>query len=219
MPPNDQRIAKPLIMGPRSIRAWHQNAKTQTRRLVRPQPEQRGWEVWQNDEGIWEYWYKRYPGAGFGNAPVRQPYAVGDLLWIREALRRLDSRAALGDSLGIIAYAADDSLLAGPNEGFLVWHWKRDKLPAMFCPRWASRYYAKVLAVRPERLQDISVEDCVAEGMPSYTRAKGVLSATPPDHRWWYMEWWDELHRKREHKWEANPWVWVYGLEEAGAST
>ena len=211
---NDTQIAKPLIFCPRSILAWQRGAKTQTRRLMKTltgiQPLE-GLSVVQS-EGIW------VAQGEIAFELLHQPYALGDVLWIREALVRSDD--------DMVLYAADSvacpDLTHRIDEVGLpqaIWNWKRNTPPAMFMPRWACRYYARVVSMRPERLQDISVEDCVAEGMPAYTRAKGVLSATPPDHRWWYIEWWNALHRKPEHKWESNPWVWVYGLEDANGST
>ena len=202
---------KPLLFCARSVRAWQMGAKTQTRRLVRPQPPDDGdWQL-AHVNRLWGWWLSvgEEPGDYDCLGLKRQPYAVGDLLWIREGLIR--------GSNALMLYGAD-SVLVRRKGVIAIWQWKRPKLPAMFMPRWACRYYARVVSVRPERLRDISMEDCIAEGMPSYTRAKGVLSLTPPDHRWWYIEWWDQLHRKPEDQWEANPWVWVYVLEEASAS-
>jgi hypothetical protein len=94
----------------------------------------------------------------------------------------------------------------------LPWH------PSIFMPRWASRITLEVMKVRVERLQDITLEDVAAEGIGRYTFAKGVLSETPPDPRWKFIELWDAINAKRGFGWEVNPWVWVVEfrrLEEA----
>ena len=131
--------AKPLIMCTRSIRAWQQNAKTQTRRLVRPQPINPRWYLRQQEyDGRWAWWTHLQDGRDCWAAKVRQPHADDALLWIREALIRGPSAEVL--------YAAD-SVLAGTKGLTSIWHWQHSKLPSMFVPRWSCRYYAKVLTV------------------------------------------------------------------------
>lgn len=203
--PNDAP-AKPLIFCPRSIRAWQANAKTQTRRLARPLPERDDWKLWQDSQGRW-WWYERRPRAGFALFPVRQPYAVGDICWLREGLKR--------GRFGYVLYTANPlDYLREEDDGLVrKWpsHWKRNRLPAMFMPRWACRHYAKVLAVYPERLQDITDEDAVAEGT-----LVGICVPTTwyeGKSRNLYSEWWAELHRKPGTQWEDNPWIWKYALE------
>jgi len=212
----EKETMKPLIFGPRSIVAWQQHAKTQTRRLVRPQPlEGYGYVVEQSERGLWTavatietYWR--------AEDQLRQPYAVGDICWIREALKR--------GRFGYIIYAANPlDYLREEDEGLArQWPWKRDKLPAMFMPRWACRYYAKVASVRAERLRDMSHADGVAEGtLVGLTFKNFAPTATwyPGKTRQLYLEWWDSLHRKPGTRSRDNPWVWVYGLEVVDAST
>ena len=79
----------------------------------------------------------------------------------------------------------------------------------MYMPRWASRITLEIKRISVERVQDITWEDCKAEGTPSYTAARGALADDPPDARWKYIETWDELNAKRGYAWDTNPWVWV----------
>jgi len=190
---------KPMIFGTRSILAWQAGAKTQTRRLVNPQPTDNQ-KLYQDDEGRW-WWWERQGAIGFRLSPMRQPYAVGTLLWIREALIWQDD---------MVAYAADQKLVSYEG-GIACWRWDANRLPGMFMPRWACRYYGRVTERWPERLQEISDEDAVAEG---------VLVGNDPMIRYsgqyhgWYMDWWDSLHTKPGTRSEDNPWVWRYGVEE-----
>lgn len=203
---------KPLIYGTRSIIAWRQGAKTQTRRLVNPQPDEPSWKL-RELHGGWGYLQPGWPPSSppkrvYWLAKVRQPYAVGDLLWIREGLMKyIHTRY----KTSYVIYQADHTL--APPKGLMrEWEWQRDKLPAMFMPRWACRYYAKVLCVRPERLQDISDEDALAEGALVGNELRHHYDA---QYHGWYFQWWDELHKKPGTRSEDNPWVWVYGLEAA----
>ena len=208
--PNDGR-AKPLIYCTRSILAWQAKAKTQTRRLIKTLTGTlplEGLSVVQ-DSRICDEWVAQDERCF---ELLHQPYAMGQLLWIREALERYSD---WGDGRPVAVYGADYELapVHGPVH---PWTWKRDKLPAMFMPRWACRYYARVVSVRPERLQDISEADMIAEGtMIGVGYSKPVMvNAYHGTRQNLYLQWWDELHRKPEHKSEASPWVWVYGLEE-----
>jgi len=78
-----------------------------------------------------------------------------------------------------------------------------------FMPRWASRILLEITDVRVERLQDISLNDCKAEGIPQFSFARGALSDTPPDPRWKFIELWDEINAKSGYPWASNSWVWV----------
>ena len=213
--PND---AKPLIMGTRSILAWQRGTKTQTRRLVRPQPLDR-LAVVRAAEGIW------FGGEAKGDPLFElksQPYAVGDLLWIREALVRAepiddpDVPDWILTRKDVPVYEADRAMI--PNwTAEMPWTWKRDKLPAMFMPRWACRYYAKVVSVRPEQLIDIGDEDAVAEG--TLVGLDLCSLGYRGDAHNLYHDWWDSMHKKPGTRSQDNPWVWVYGLESADAGT
>jgi len=212
----EKQAARPLIYGKRSVIAWRQGAKTQTRRLVNPQPLNPHWYLKQQEsDGRWAWWTRLQDGRGCWAANVRQPYAVGDLLWIREALRRFREPPDMGDR-GLVVYAADGHFaLDGDQE--CDWRWKRDKLAAMFMPKWACREYGRVLSVQPERLQDISDGDMIAEGTMvgvGFTRPVMVNAYHGTRHNL-YFAWWDDLHKKPGTRSEDTPWVWVYGLGKA----
>lgn len=91
---------------------------------------------------------------------------------------------------------------------------------SMLMPRWAARFVDTVIAVRPERLQDISTEDCYAEGivdtgngcgyvdLPNGTRSHALAKVC-------YMQLINALHG--HGTWNSNPWVWVYTMSPAKA--
>jgi hypothetical protein len=67
-----------------------------------------------------------------------------------------------------------------------------------------SRLTLRITGVNVERLQEISDEDCIKEG---------VDPKTTTDINNYFRNLWNSTHKKLEEKWEANPWVWVYEYE------
>ena len=66
-------------------------------------------------------------------------------------------------------------------------------------PRWASRLTLRITDVRVQRVQDITKEDCAAEGLA-------------PDDFGGFCDLWGSLH-KDEESWHSNPWVWAITFE------
>jgi len=92
------------------------------------------------------------------------------------------------------------------------YHWEHGKSPlkwrsSIFMPRWASRITLEIISVKIERLQDVSEEDAVAEGMfePYGCRSESGLNY---EMRSQFKNCWDSINRKK-YPWESNPWVWV----------
>lgn len=80
----------------------------------------------------------------------------------------------------------------------------------LFMPRWASRLTLEVTDVRVQRVQEISEEDAVAEGLPPYEYGTCPYVPTSGEktaatHR--FRELWDSLNAKRGYGWDENPWV------------
>ena len=192
------------------VQATIDGRKTQTRRVLKPQPEivdmlaseeQESLEIENRlfgEEGRWIVLAKPLPDE------------AGVLRWVREPWRTIEDwnhrpPRDLPPAVAPIQYEATQQ---GQVSGKLR--------PGMFLPRWASRLTLEVTAVRVERLQDISEEDAVAEGA---WRAKasgrfadnyatmavaGIWFATA---RGWYADLWDRINGPGA--WAANPWVIV----------
>lgn len=81
----------------------------------------------------------------------------------------------------------------------------RDRVPAMFMPRWASRLTLRIVGVTVERVRDIDDIGAILEGCtPDGT-------VCPRDE---YMLVWDEIYAKEpEKQWAANPWVFDINFE------
>lgn len=92
-------------------------------------------------------------------------------------------------------------------------------LPSIHMPRWACRLLLEVTEVRVQRVQEISEDDAVAEGVKHCVRdlatcADGSVDsceevAMSLDSRRAFAALWDSINAKRGYSWESNPWVWA----------
>lgn len=73
-------------------------------------------------------------------------------------------------------------------------------------PRWASRITLEVTEVRVQRLQAISEEDAVAEGLTPGRRDEQARQLSWG--RLGFMELWESINGKRA-PWSSNPSVWA----------
>ncbi|WP_416406559.1 hypothetical protein RCH27_08875 [Paracidovorax citrulli] len=206
---------RPILFSAPMVRALLAGSKTQTRRPLKPQPAPNhphdGGTKWVLKDGL------HVPVGSVGHLSVREkqglrcPYGQpGDRLWVREAWRTVAEADALPPR--------------DLNEAHRIWN-EADaphqpgagKLrPGMFMPRWASRTILDVTAVRVERLQDISDEDCVAEGCGATKDAIGVHFTTPPAEtipRGMFRDLWESINGPGS--WDANPWVWAVTFSPA----
>lgn len=225
---------RPILFSGEMVRAILGGRKTQTRHGIKPQPPEGAVDLtlcWPHKgEYMPRHWLDRFGlmwGENtFGNGRLERKFTAcpygqpGDHLWVRETWCEIDNSdfdVTFRDSLQErwIDYRATPAFAepgvshpggwenAPDDPDALRWR------PSGQMPRWASRITLEIVDVRVDRVQDISWDDCQAEGQPGYTFAKGVLSENPPDPRWWFIEKWNSLNAKRGFPWESNPYVWV----------
>lgn len=191
------------------VRAILDGRKTQTRRIVMPQP-----KVSAAGNLIGE-WLSRPLGGLLLPKPqdivIHCPYGQpGDRLWVREAWRttgdggRCDDTPPRDLQPHRVWYEADGAAPADECVG--------KYRPSMFMPRWASRVTLEVIGVRVERLQSISEADAIAEGIeqtPDGFSVDGGRHFHAASARMSYASLWDSLNDARGYAWDGNPWVWV----------
>ena len=218
-----------LIFQGWGVRAIIAGTKTQTRRVVKPQPPAHctylckainGW-AWTDGSTIdYDYFPK-------DREALVCPYGVpGDRLWVRETFAlqcncdcenppfddgrpiKRTVEGEWGERWWQPHYQATDPPPAlcceSPrckccSEGEPGPHWK----PSIHMPRWASRLLLEITDVRVQRVQDITEEDAKAEGM----------IGSPLNGKVWHREnfsgSWDAINAKRGFGWDVNPWVWA----------
>lgn len=105
----------------------------------------------------------------------------------------------------VIAYRATSPIEFCDGDGFGGEFANRDDMPrwrpSIHMPRWACRVVLEVTGVRVERLQDISAEDCIAEGLSTNLREHDAVIHLRDQFR--------DLWTSTGGDWDANPWVWV----------
>lgn len=229
---------RPILFSGPMIRALLDDTKTQTRRIIDPQPEpfKDGWR-WEANK-ITYGWPEDIPKSELAyHINHLCPYGqAGDYLWCRESWRAApayDDVAPRNIPIGSrIWYEADEV----PEIGY---RWGKLR-PSIFLPRWASRITLELTSVRVERVQDISEEDARAEGIRpylppvpfpadwprnsegKYTAAYGTeynqdRSGYATSARNAFQGLWDSINARRGYSFESNPWVWCLGFRRVEA--
>lgn len=204
------------------VKALLAGTKTNTRRIVKPQPDTtHGGEPYWSIGGLRTSWIKRPAGAEphWGNNPLLSPYGeTGDRLWVRETFfawgrwetrysakkkrdewHFIDMTLECGESYLYAADGVSDTQAFIKRRGGVEpMYWKR---PAIFMPRAASRILLEITDTTAERLNSISCMDAWAEGIgvpgQHYDIAEGVQM---------YRVLWEEINGAGS--WDANPLVW-----------
>lgn len=225
--------ARPILMSGPMVRSTIDGIKTQTRRIVKPQPflDAMGNFCSPGKKGQHSCWGQRIDGAPCTRDFVKSrcPYGIpGDLLWVRETWavgkcadglkpRELSRRCWIYENGGLWYEGQEPTHPISPRGA---------PRSSMFMPRWASRLTLEITDVRVERLQDISKSDAEAEGIeyairpfgdwkliPGIWDFEGLVNDgeqrgdPPPAIKYAYL--WNSINAKAGTRWADNPWVWV----------
>lgn len=214
--------ARPILMSAPMVRALLEGRKTQTRRVVKPQPSDDGdieeCQTYPNEFFLWS--------GGERQPSFLCPYGKpGDLLWVRETWQ-LHSKAT---DLGKVVYRASEAASHTEFHELVPVSLIGDMKPKPFqegwrsslhMPRWASRLTLELTEVRVERLQEISEANAIAEGIEPVHTGAGELCgyanyqylgegigyfADDPIKS--YASLWESINGPGS--WEVNPWVWA----------
>lgn len=184
---------RPILFSAPMVRALLDGRKTQTRRILKPQPTVNGHGLL-----IWERTPDYIQGTPEDLAHG-QRIKVGDRLWVRETWQGLtcgDFRPTKHEPCEVRYFSTDPCADLDVEARGYAWR------PSIFMPRWASRITLHVTKVRVKRLQDITRGDAIEEGCPFANMAIG------PDPRDWFRAIWAEINEPGA--WNANPWVVAY---------
>lgn len=232
-------IERPILYSAPMVRAILEGRKTQTRRIMNPQPvhvqhhvhkgkviyegEHRMW-CWKDLvlENIWD----------FPNNDDRKTLAsqcpkgkVGDRLWVKET--------SIVSPKGFGVHASDSDIFDKDGERRIVQYlatnpnrdgannYKLKATPSIFMPRWASRILTENIFVRVEKLKEITESDSIAEGIEPIQGGTHLWKnySNRMDESDWlrspidsYRSLWRSINGP--DSWDANPFVWVIDFKE-----
>ena len=199
---------RPLLMSGPMIRAVLDGTKTQTRRVLKPQPEYSEAEMYSRSQGELLVGDLATNEVVFSrrNAPaqvVKVRPQLDDRIYVREAWRTWESVDHLPPrdltQVETVQFEAD-----GKTENGMTMSRPGKFRQGMHMPRWASRLTLVVTDVRVQRVRDISRQDCVAEGCKGFVSNDGEDGETPEEE---FQGLWNTLNADRGYGWAVNPWV------------
>lgn len=208
----------PILFNTEMVRAILDGRKSCTRRLVKPQPDEKhtfplGFvtdSTEKKEAGCFGFGIDEYGGS---IQYAKPPYQPGDTMYVRETwykgLERYIYRADYSDT---------EKFYRDGKEIEMKWH------PSIHMPKEAARIWLKVTDVRVERLQEITENGAKAEGISEeWARSWWKPIYNDPDSGGYpkyrdtfAYEVWDSTIKKSDlerYGWDANPWVWVIEFE------
>lgn len=181
--------------------------KTQTRRIIKPQP------ILDKNVGIkrkgYMYGLEYTKEETFRNflSCVKPPYQVGEIVAVAQPYKDI--------------FSPDETLYVTQGEGYRM-------VKAKNIAGWNNKLYVcadlmphqiRITNVRIEQLQDISDEECIKEGVRNILddqhfiiNGRGEHSIVSYSTKIAYAQLMDKISGKGT--WDANPWVWVYEFEK-----
>lgn len=187
---------RPILMTTENAQKCHDGTKTQTRRIMKVQPDDDA-KILMGELGA------SHGVAYIGNAQsgglvtrVQSPFGiVGDRLWVREAWAPChECPYEIYKGQNVKNCPSCDASTSGLR-------WK----PSLYMPRWACRTVLEITDVRVERLKDISPADALAEGVFCPDVGYAQHGDRAPVLLYGFL--WESIHGTGS--WAMNPWVWV----------
>lgn len=210
---------KPILFNTEMVRAILDGSKTCTRRVIKPQPDEKNTyplgfitdSTEKKEVGCFGFAANEY-GSSIQYVKPPYRYAPGDILYVRETVWQkigyyLDIDGETKPSwYNEFKYVASDEK---PETG---WNYSWAKRPSIHMPKEAARIWIKVTDVSVERLQDIDGKGCVKEGIEE----EPLKDIGDEFVKGMFHDLWDSIIKKSDldrYGWDANPWVWVIEFE------
>lgn len=228
---------KPILFNTEMVKAIQEGRKSQTRRLVKPQPEtlpdhllEAGMNIIRKGKLCKLHEPYSYAARTRGELiakPVKPPCQPGDILWVRETCCRDAGRYMYRAN-----YADNEKFYRNGQEVNICWK------PSIHMPKEAARIFLRVKNVRVELLRNAFFTDgaaimevqkegvdigetcraCIEHyGCPCCIDADGDTECVELDNpRYVFSKLWDSTIKPADlprHGWIANPWVWVITFE------
>lgn len=195
----------PILFSEKMVRAILAGKKSQTRRIVNPQPH----------AGIRESVFVKSGIEDGHGREIKSPYGyIGDILWVRESWQAQNTSGLWWHEV--------------PRNDRPLWNWAFTNpvepafesmpprwIPSIHMPRMACRIELEITELRIERLNNISEGDAIAEGCQAWIENGQATDTAISD----YAHLWNEINLERGYSWESNPFVWVVSFQPARGLT
>lgn len=204
---------RPILFSTPMVQAILAGRKTQTRRVVKPPKEFIG------------DWFFQH--VNFVRSRVNCPYGqTGDVLWVRETFAKCIGRIEITPSEVASAYEwTKDRFIVYKADSKEETHPKFPKFgkkrwrPSIHMEKDFARIWLCITDVRVERLQDITEEDAMREGvLPIGDKGLGFYNDyltngfSCKNAVRSFESLWQSIHG--EESWNNNPWVWVVEFKQ-----
>jgi hypothetical protein len=200
-------MERPILFSTPMVQAILAGTKTQTRRIIKPQPmpDMESGYTYYNNKLVFDIHNWKEEILCVSRIQKNM------ILWVRETWQE---GKLMDDDENVIhhgyLYKATDVFETDPELTGYEFKWK----PSIFMPKEACRLKLKVTDLRVERLQDISEQDAIKEGLTfseSFIDGKFHClndNLIPVES---YKNLWEHINGKGS--WDKNPWVWVIEFE------
>jgi len=203
--------SKPILFSTPMVQALLEGIKTMTRRVIKDKDIINRFDIDVDGKPI--AYIDQATGDSYPPTAIAR-YHIGDILWVRETWFENE------ECLLYKASKYENTKEYHGRNGWVQIKWR----PSIFMPREAARIFLRVTNVRVERLQEITEEDAIAEGISwldeaCYSNNGWTPTLYDPDSggspvfRDGFIALWDSINAKRGYSWDTNPWVWVYEFE------
>ena len=208
----------PILFNTEMVRAILDGRKTCTRRLVKPQPDEKhtyplGFVTDSTEKknvGCFGFGIDEYGGS---IQYVKPPYgyAPGDILYVRETVWQKVGHYLDVDGETKPSWYNEFRYVATDEKPETGWNYSWAKRPSIHMTKEAARIWLRVTNVRVQRLQEMWASDVSKEGIyfTNPTTADEMLMA--------FAKLWNSTIKKSDfdrYGWDANPWVWVIEFEQ-----
>lgn len=206
---------KPILFNTEMVRAISDGRKCVTRRIIKPAPPPRApGEVVKARHCVDRTWaFYVYDQKGewmYSSVPYKQPYEVGDILYVRETWAITSGISGIADEGPVYMADFSEKDLSHLRDKHFRWR------PSIHMPKDLARIFLRVTDVQAERLQNINADGAILEGVEL---SQNKMTARERENYYpaLFAALWDTTLKPdqiKKYGWDANPWVWVIRFEQ-----
>ena len=191
---------KPITFRTDMVQATLAGNKTNTRRVIKPQPKHIQILINGKIETSFD------GGFDCDVKYIKCPYEIGQTVWVRETFCKFLAEHVIGSKYvykANIRFKDSENIRQEYIKCGYPYQWKSSR----YMPRKAARLFLKITNIRIERIQDISVSDILKEGIPAAPYKDTIALKMA------FVNLWDSINKKRGYGWDLNSYIWVYDFE------